>query len=148
MLQFFRDRPIQNLFPASSNLSAPQNSPLSSDENGSSEETHCSEDITSSTSDITSGNYDYTSGIQVDLNVQHPLTIYLMLSTLHTSSPTSAMMPQIPTTQPMASPPSILSPPLSHPSTLLLDYAPTPPTSFSFVPSPYSAALSTPPSAS
>ena len=111
---------IQNLFLASSNLSAPQYSPLFSAENGSSEETHCSEDITSSSSDITSGNCDYTSGIQVDLNVQHPLTKSLMLSTSHTSSPAPIMIPQIQTTQPMASPPSTLSPPStsSHPSTL------------------------------
>ena len=109
---------------------------------------YTSEDITFSSSDITSGNYNYTSGIQVDLNVQYPFSKSLMLSTTHTSYPAPAMTPQIPITQLMATFPSLPSA-SSHPSTLSLDYAPTPPsTPVPFVPSPYSAAPSSPPSTS
>ena len=125
---------IQDLSPASPHLSAPQYSSLS--ESGSSEETHCSEDITSSSSDITSGNYCYTSGTS-GLECASPT--YKISDGLHFTL-CLHMTPQIPTTQSMASPASISSPPSvsSHPSTLLLDYAPTPFTPYPLVPSPYS----------
>ena len=80
-LQFYRDRPllttvaklvgsyensvdsIQDVSPSSSNLTAPSYSPLSelagmsSNENGSSEETPCSKDCTSSSTDNASSNH-------------------------------------------------------------------------------------------
>ena len=116
---------IQDVSPSSSNLTAPSYSPLSelagmsSNENGSSEETPCSKDCTSSSTDNASSNDEDDSVVPLDFYAQAPLTASLISSTSHTSSFSPDWIPPTPTALldlPVPSPPSAPSPTSAQPA--------------------------------